>query len=163
MRLKWIRTFRAPLVLILLGVFVAACGDEGSTMPDPDPDPVDPVFPSDFATSFTEVRDFRSGVPHPSFLRVYANSVGAADYTAGNYPLPEGTVLVKEIYNDPAGSDVFGWVVMQKREAGFSSGSGDWYWQEVDSDRTVLDDGSITNCIGCHNACTSTDWVCAEP
>lgn len=146
---------------LFLGFAVASCGDggDGGTTPEPE----DPLFPENFASSYTEVRDFRSGVPHPSFLRVYANSVGAADYTAGNYPLPEGSILVKEIYGDPAGSSIFGWVVMQKREPGFATSTGDWYWQEVDNDRTVLDSGVIQSCTGCHSACTSNDWLCTDP
>ena len=163
MLLKKLKRFRAALLPLLAGVAVASCGDDGDGGMDPDPDPEDPVFPADFASSFTEVRDFRSGVPHPSFLRVYANNTGASDYTAGNYPLAEGSVLVKEIYADPLGAQIVGWVAMQKREAGFATSSGDWYWQEVDEDRVVVDSGSIQNCIGCHSACTTTDWLCTEP
>lgn len=143
-----------------LAVALSGCGDEGTA---PAPAGEDPVFPADYQQSFTMVRDCRFSIPHPSTITVHANATGAADYEAENYPLPEGTVLVKTLYADPACTAISGWVVMEKREAGFSPSAGDWFWQEVNGDGSVADSGVIQSCIGCHAACADRDWTCTEP
>jgi hypothetical protein len=125
--------------------------------------PEEPLFPADYAQTYTMVRDCRFSIPHPSLITVHASPVSANAYTSEAYPLPQGTVLVKTLYSDTNCEDIAGWAVMQKREPGFAPASGDWYWQEVSVDRVVTNSGVIQSCVGCHSSCTSRDWTCAEP
>ncbi|MGQ0720504.1 MAG: cytochrome P460 family protein [Candidatus Eiseniibacteriota bacterium] len=143
-------------VPVLLAVVLTSCGDDEGT----DPTPEEAAFPTDYMTTYTEVRDLRLSNNHDgSFsnvgaIRVHAAPAAAATaYTNLSFPLPDGTTLVKTQYADPAGNTLTGFTVMQKR-AGFAPGSGDWYWQTVDADRNVVESGAVAECITCHVADT---------
>ena len=63
-------------------------------------------------------------------------------------------------------TDLVGWTVM-RREEGFAPLAGDWRWQSVAADRSVVEDGSIVECFLCHEECgvapEGFDWTCAVP
>lgn len=138
---------------------MAGCGGNGGTAPPAE----EPAFPADYAQSYTMVRDCRFSIPHPSTITVHCSPEAADAYTTGTYPLPEGSVIVKTVYNDPGCSSIRSWSVMQKREANFAPAFGDWYWQEVNSDRVVTTSGVVQSCVGCHSMCTDRDWTCTDP
>lgn len=152
----------------LFAGFLVSCGGDDAVSPLPE----DPVFPSDYLQTYTEVRNLRSSNNHDgsnlatASVRVHCSPDAAADaYVNGNFPLPEGCILVKTQYSDPAGSVVTGFTVMQKRAPGTAPSSGDWFWQETDKDRKVLQSGQVTACIDCHTSnpdCTQ-DFTCALP
>jgi hypothetical protein len=89
--------------------------------------------------------------------------------------LPDGTVVVKEVYSGPdcVESQVERWVAMRK-ERGFDPAHADWHWQEVRADGHVTVDGAAQACIGCHRGgadatCTGygelngRDYTCTVP
>lgn len=134
--------------------------------PTPEP-PVDPIFPENYASEWTMVRDCRRSIEHDlSFVQVWADPVAAAAYTSREGTFPNGSLIVKEEFDDPGCTDLSGWTVM-RREADFAPAAGDWRWQEVAADRTVVDDGSIFRCFSCHEDCGEPpdgfDWTCAVP
>ena len=43
---------------------------------------------------------------------------------------------------------------MHKGGIGSAPAGGDWEWQELDSDRKILESGQLPSCIGCHTGCT---------
>jgi hypothetical protein len=156
---------RASLILLLLipvlGVFVSCDGDNGTTTP---PVEDEPAFPEDYQSAYTLVRDCRTSTTHPSNVTVHASPEAADDYMNGNYPLAEGSILVKTIHADLDCMTVDGYVVMQKGPPGTAPDSGDWIWQEVDENRKVLQSGTLQACISCHRSCTNgRDFTCTDP
>jgi len=127
----------------------------------------EPVFPADYRTAYTEVRDCRFSIEHGGVsIRVLANDVGAQAYLNGENPLPVGSVILKEEYNGSSCSDDSALrliSVMRKESPGFDVDDGDWHWQEVTPQREVINDFK-TNCIGCHDdaECLSRDYMCTE-
>jgi hypothetical protein len=149
---------QGTLPALLAGVLISCGGDDGTS-----PTPEDPVFASDYLTTYTEVRALRTSNNHDGSasgvgaVRVHCNSSAAATaYVNRTYPLPDGCVLVKTEYADPGGTTLVGYTAMEKR-AGFAPATGDWYWQQIDKDRKVIQSGAIAACISCH--ATDTDCI----
>lgn len=126
----------------------------------PGPEPIDPIFPADYASRFTEARDCRRSPEHDlSYIRIYANAGALEVYQTRTGDFPEGAILVKEEYADPSCTDRIGWTAMIRE-------GGDWHWQELASDRVVIEDGAIRRCAGCHAACVAPEGyqgTCAVP
>ena len=117
--------------------------------------------------TFTEVRDCRFSSSHPGMIRVYVNAIGAEAYLADDNPLPEGTVVVKETFDGATcdnDDELVLWSAMRKEQAGFDAQDADWHWQDVEPDRTVINDTKM-RCIACHSAeaCLARDYMCTEP
>ena len=152
----------ASASVVALGLL--ACG--GDDPSEPTPDPVAPAFPADYETSYTMVRDCRETSDHGLGVQVqvWADPTSAQKYVDGDYPLDEGSVLVKPLY---AGDDcetgaLLGYVVMVKGGPGTAPNTNDWLWQEVDADRNVTRNGDLTSCTGCHRTCADRDYTCTD-
>jgi hypothetical protein len=137
--------------LALAALLFAACDEEPAPMPDP-------FFPADFAAVWTEVRDCRQSIDHDlHFILVHANDASAEAYAAGDYPLPEGTVLVKSLFQDDLCTQPDGFASMRKA-------GGAWEWQKLAADRTVTESGALLQCSSCHASCTEgRDSTCTDP
>ncbi len=155
-------------IAALLAANLVSCGGDDSSSPPPPPE--DPVFPADYLTTYTEVRNLRpsnfhdGSQPNTQAIRVHCNPASADEYANAIYPLPEGTVLVKTQYADPAGTVVVGFTAMLKRAPGGAPGLGDWFWQESNASRTVIT-SSEQECFDCHSSnsdCTA-DLTCTLP
>jgi hypothetical protein len=126
-----------------------------------------PIFPADYHSTFTEVRDCRFSISHDgASIRVFANEIATRPYLDGDDPLPVGSILVKEEYDGSAceeDGEIVRWRAMRKEEPGFDDEDGDWHWQWVASGGTVRFDDKST-CIGCHSApvCLARDYMCTE-
>lgn len=147
----------APALLLALG-----CGDDKTTDPPP---AATPYFPSDYLATYSLVRDCRFSVEHDGFfIAVHCNPSAAPAYQSGVYPFVEGTVIVKTLYNNDDCTGVAGYAVMKKGAPGSAPSTGDWSWQDVGADRSVLQEGSIQACISCHTGCTEgRDFTCTNP
>lgn len=127
----------------------------------PAPPSTTPVFPADYASSFVETRDCRRSPDHDlAFIRVLASPGAAEVYSTRVGTFDEGAVVLKEEFSDPECADLLGWTAMRRE-------SGGWRWQEVDRDRTVVEDGAVERCASCHAACglapLGFEGTCAEP
>ena len=129
---------RVRTVALLLALFAAGC---------PSPEPIEPVFPEDYASSYTEVRDCRRSPEHDlAYIRVFASPDARAVYETRAGDFPEGAVIVKEEHATADCDDLTGWAVMRREGA-------DWRWQDVAPDRVVIEDGALPRCAGCHAGC----------
>lgn len=151
-------TTRALFAVTLVAALSSSCSEAAP--------PVEPAFPDDYRTSYTMVRDCRRSIEHDLvFVRVWADPTAAETYLSRDGSLPDGSVIVKEEFDDEGCTDLIGFTVMQ-RQQGFAPASGDWRWQEVTADRTVVTDGVRAECFLCHEACEPPegfDWTCAVP
>jgi len=134
---------------MLLALFVA-CDDSS-------PEPA--LFPSNFESTYTFVRDCRLSIDHGGkSMTVWASPEGAAAYRAGTYPLPVATVLVKKLHNDGACKELDGFVAMKK------DATNAWVWQETDAKGKVIGPDKPGKCITCHDTCTEgRDSTCTDP
>ena len=130
--------------------------------PGDDPMAPVPVLPEDYADTYTEVRDCRNSGEHDlRVVRVLADPVALTAYMGmdPSEPFPPGAIVVKEEYSfgdtDCSGS-IEQWTVMQKLEVGSDPTNLDWYWQTIDTDRSVKNEND-TRCAGCHVACVPPD------
>lgn len=132
--------------------FLQACDG-----PEPPPPGPEPLFPADYASTYTEVRNCRKGGEHElNVIHVLASPSAAGPYTNRDQPFPEGAVLVKEEYDfsDTAcEGPITRWTVMSRLAEGSSPDTLDWRWQTVDADRNVVDQDAA-RCHACHADCT---------
>lgn len=126
-----------------------------------------PIFPASYRNTYVEVRNCRFSAEHGGVsIRVLANPIGADAYLEEQNPLPLGSIIVKEEYNDSVCTDdskLVRWRAMRKEPPGFDADFGDWHWQWVNRDRKVQFDDKST-CIGCHlaPACVARDYQCTH-
>ena len=143
------------------------------------------VFPTTFRQSgFQMVRSCRGPGEHSGLngFTVWVNDAAAATYdqlllggtpgdAGGGHEMPDGAVVVKELYRDRSCATVDRWVAM-KKVAGFDPGHGDWFWQDVTPAGTVTIEGRVPACSDCHEgnaSCTGfgavngMDYLCTMP
>ena len=105
--------------------------------------------------------------PHATFgapVRVFLSDDIAASLAAGNTSHPEGSSIIKEMYESD-GKTLMGWAVMVKTQEDTDGGNG-WFWYEVVSttDPTKLGGGQAGNgvplCTGCH--ASGRDYVLSD-
>lgn len=127
---------------------------------------VTPIFPAHYRETFSEVRNCRFSIEHGGVsIRVLASPLAVQPYLEEANPLPLGSIVVKEEYSGPECDleDLIRWRAMRKESPGFDPDDGDWHWQWVESDRSVLLNDKTT-CISCHLApeCVARDFMCTE-
>ena len=163
----------AAVVLALAGVL--GCGDDdgGSDIDGAPPDAAPaPLFPADYATTYTMVRDCRNSTSHDFHgIIIYADPDAATPYLDREAPFPVGSVIVKEEYDigdTECAGDIVEWAVMKRLEAGSAPALQlDWFWQELDENREVVTQND-SHCWGCHDDCDNDPNdsyfnTCAEP
>lgn len=95
--------------------------------------------------------------PHGEVVDIYINDVleDALD-SEGLEQWPEGSIIVKDGWEDAEGESLRFIAVMKKR------GDGTWFWAEYDSDENVYVAGEDDEtCTGCHSS--GEDQVRAFP
>ncbi|HKO93647.1 MAG TPA: hypothetical protein VJU61_20985 [Polyangiaceae bacterium] len=157
---------RPPRALLGLCALFAACSaDEPST-----PAGAPPLFPADYAQSYTLVRDCRLSIEHDiSMIRVLASPSALATYQNRDGEFAPGALLLKEEYgseNPDCSGPILGWTLMQKLAAGSSPETLDYHWQKVNAEREIVSDDQA-RCISCHTGCGSSKEgylnTCAVP
>jgi cytochrome P460 len=144
---------RRALLAILIGRVLAACGgdDGGSDAGDP------AVFPDDYAATYREVRNCRFSLDHDlRYMRVLAAPDALTPYTGRTAPFPTGAIVLKEEHgeNDTTCSGpIVRYTVMQKLDTGSSTGTLDWFWQDVGANRRTVPTSNVARCPACHTGC----------
>jgi len=160
---------RRALVALLAAAPLVAC-DGGGGGEAGGPPAAEPIFPADYASTYTEVRDCRQSGDHDlNIIRVLADPSALGPYQNHDAPIPAGGVVLKEEYDfaDPTCSGpIKQWTVMVRLADGSSPETLDWHWQRVDAERRVNGDDE-QRCIACHTGCTSDmggyEYTCALP
>ncbi len=122
------------------------------------------IFPANYRDTYKEVRDCRFSIEHDGVnIRVLTNPESEAAYLNNNNPMPVGSIVIKEEFGGGNCNDanLLRWRVMKKEAPGFDSEDGDWRWQWLNRDGTIIFNDKAT-CIGCHDrpACLARDRMC---
>jgi len=135
-------------------LLVAACSDD-----DGGPH-FEPIFPVDYAASYTQVRDCRQNADHDlHMIRILADPAALVPYRDRAALFPDGAVVLKEEF-DFGDATCSGPVILrtaiQRLPLGSSNDTLDWRWQKVGEDRVVETQDQI-ECINCHSDCVPPD------
>ncbi len=84
---------------------------------------------------------------HGPYVQIWYNDSADAGFTAAGDSLDDGSILVKEGYDDESGASVRAITVMKKT-------GGDWFWARYSEDGSVATAGAaaVDSCAGCHAA-----------
>ena len=85
---------------------------------------------------------------HGRYVQAWANATAQGGLAGGAWD--DGAMLVLEGYQDAQGT--FKSLVAMRRVDGLDPDHGDWYWAWLDEDGLVVQSGSLTGCVGCHEA-----------
>lgn len=133
-------------VLVTLGVACAEDDTEALAL-------LDEIVAADYRGTFDRAPGYETPLvpsdgPHGTHVDIYVDSTVAEALVADPAPTawPEGSIIVKDAWNDAAGEDLRFIAVMEKR--------GDvWYWAEFNDDDEVVVAGLDTGrCTGCHDS-----------
>ena len=159
-------------VVISVVISLAGCGGGGGSgaadAADVDVVIGTPVFSAEAETTWQETRDCRNSHEHElRHVRVFADAQAVGPFLNWDAPFPVGATIIKVEYDDEYCQVRVGYTAMQKGEVGSNPEGGDWFWQKLDADRKVLEQGAPHACVHCHEEhCDPPehgfDFTCAE-
>ncbi|MCB9736037.1 MAG: cytochrome P460 family protein [Deltaproteobacteria bacterium] len=117
------------------------------------------------AGGFTRITEVPAMSQHQgSDVVVWAQNDVAAIYraadpanTSASVAFPEGATIVKEQLDDQG--EMYAITVMHKGPAGYAPDSDDWFFERVEKDGTISQQGQVGFCITCHSPRKPVDWV----
>lgn len=98
--------------------------------------------------------------PHGALLTTYVSADGMNAFEGKVGALPNGAMVVKENYT--ADKKLAAITVMYKSK-GYDAAAGDWFWLKYGPDGTIMKEGKVKGCIGCHAAVKANDWLFTGP
>jgi hypothetical protein len=104
----------------------------------------------------------RNNSPHEDkFIVVYVNEIGqSAMMRQRNPQFPQGSIIIKEKLASADSISPELLTAMIKREKGFNPAGNDWEFFASGGDaKSVQAQGKLDNCIACHSAKRSSDFV----
>lgn len=128
------------------------------TLVNPEPQLMAPA--SALSCSITPGRSADS--PHLNkYVSVFVNPVGRVEMMTKQKPkFPVGTMIVKEKHGSPDSTKPELLTAMIKRQRGYNPDSGDWEYLVLDgAASTIVEQGKLTRCSGCHKPYESSDYV----
>lgn len=118
-----------------------------------------------FQNTYTHVVECAFSPAHDSsFVEVYVSPGAETEYVNGAAEMPAGSVCVIILRSEDCAGDIIRYEAMKKGAPGSDSTSGDWEWQAVRTDLSVIESGQIERCATCHATCVQAqDYVCGDP
>ena len=97
---------------------------------------------------------------HNAFVEIFLNNKAKASYMSQASTFPVGSEVFKPLYGDSEGHHFARLVIMVKREVGYDSTNGDWWYGVYDEKGTKMwYEGRIPECIACHVIAKETDYL----
>ena len=93
---------------------------------------------------------------HGMLLTTYLNSAALNALTSHAGTMPPGAIIVKQNYMPD--STLAAITVMYKVK-GYDAAHDDWFWLKVAPNDSVLAEGQVGTCIGCHGGNASNDYI----
>ena len=148
-------------VLVASLLAIAACGSGEPELPDTTADSLVVYLDEiDYQESWELWpglgEKYEGGDPHGMLLTTYLNPAAYDALTGKDRVMPEGAVIVKEIYT-PEG-ELAATTTMYKK-SGCNANHNDWFWLKVLADGTVDKQGKVEGCQTCHGEVADNDYV----
>jgi len=116
----------------------------------------DAKYPANWATVPGKGTFYQGQAPHLDLLSTYLNPPAAAAQKAPPGKMPDGSIIVKEVYK--ADKTLTTIAVMQKKP-GYDPEHGDWFYATFKPDGTPAAAGKIAGCIRCHGAAQTNGYI----
>jgi hypothetical protein len=147
---------RAAALVLVAALSLAACAQVDSPIPEQ-------VLPNDYRTAFVTASDCFSSVEHNFkhvMVRVRMEQKPLYQQAASSFP--QGSLVVKEEFDDDDCKSRAGYTVMRKGQTSSPPLVTDWQWYRLDGDGTVTTKNDKT-CLDCHAVCGPTrDFTCLD-
>ncbi len=163
----------ASASIFLLGLLLAACGDDGAPGSDTGAAsgtdgastgeaPFDEAEVIEqggqYANALVQINDtsFTSQHGLAATVNVFVDPAAADLYRTLDpeapvaLAFPEGTLIVKEHLD--AGGNQSGYLMMYRGPEGYNPDGSDWFWARVDGAGATQETGAVGFCISCHAA-----------
>lgn len=150
------------LCAVATAIFVAGC--------PPPPTPTGPTG-ADLYTLITQSDPFEtwaqfpeatgtieSAPPHGPLANVFINSTVVEAMANFSGALPDGSIIVKESF-DEAGTESGDSITVMWKQTGFDPANNDWFWGRFAFDGEILAEGQVAGCFGCHGIARANDFV----
>lgn len=98
--------------------------------------------------------------PHGGLQNVYVNKPALKAFTDKAGALPDGGIIVKEVYSTE--NKLIAVNVMAKKK-GYNPEAGDYLWLKYGPDMKILAQGKPAPCIACHTQAKDNDYVVLAP
>jgi len=98
--------------------------------------------------------------PHGAFLTTYVSKGAYQAIAKKAGTIPSGEFVVKENYTPEKQLDA---ITVMYRQSGYNVDGGDWFWLKYKPDGSILAEGKVGGCIGCHAAVKDNDWLFTGP
>jgi len=150
--------------IIWLLPLLFACGPDDQPAPDAPP----ALFPDDYASTYTEVRNCRNSIDHDLMrIRVLASPEALQAYTDRTTAFPPGAIVLKEQFDDSdidCAGPIVEITVMQKLDVPDQLG---WAWQKTNAAHAQIEFDQ-KKCVNCHMMCGvpsegGYDGTCTQP
>jgi len=100
---------------------------------------------------------------HNAFIDIHANDLGQKAYIQKVKVFPVGAELLKPLYADKRRKKLVRLVIMVKKEQGYDSENGDWWYGVYDkTGKEAWYQGRINSCIQCHKIAKESDYLFTE-
>jgi hypothetical protein len=99
---------------------------------------------------------YEGSEPHGALLTTYVSRRALGALEAGEAPLPDSTILVKENY---APDSTLVAVTVMFKVPGYNADHGDWYWLKRKPDGAIEAEGRVQSCIRCHGSHAAGDYI----
>lgn len=90
-------------------------------------------------------------------VRTHLDQAAMTAFTNKSFPLPDGSVSVKEGHKTAEGPVEM--LFVMKKIKGYDSANGDWFYAMVAPDGTAKGKGKIQMCISCHSTAKNKDYI----
>lgn len=107
-----------------------------------------------------KVKLYEGRHPHGAFLTTYVSKEAYQAIAGKTGIIPAGGFIVKENYTPEKQLDA---ITVMYRQTGYNADGGDWFWLKYKPDGSVLAEGKVGGCIGCHAAVKTNDWLFTGP
>jgi len=150
------------VMIILATVFIASCKDKEDEKAITDQVLIEKISESEYSYYSTDTIQARG--PHVPFIMVRFNPTAKAVLNEDNkielgQTFPEGSIIVKEIYNTKGGDLVRQYVMMKKPND--PNAATNWIWSAYSASNAV--EQSVTlkgvGCFECHSIAPHRDGV----
>lgn len=147
-----------------LGLVLSACGDDPTSPSSSLPDPTGAtvwahIQEADYQMEWWlwpgKGQQYVALAPHDR-ITIYMNDVALLALQQGASSMPNGSFVVAENYDEEGSIRT---ITTMYKYPSYNPEANNWFWLENDPEGTVIQDGKVQGCIGCHSGAETTDYL----